>query len=78
MPTPLAIAVFFTIWWVALFAVLPLAAHSRQPVVETERPRGVEPGAPIAPHLARVAIWTTAQLAAAVFLVVDAFVFWMG
>jgi predicted secreted protein len=77
MQTPLAIAVFFTIWWVALFAVLPIAAHSRRPVEETERPRGVEPGAPIAPHLVRVAIWTTV-LAAAIFLLVDAFAFWMS
>jgi predicted secreted protein len=77
MPTPLAIAVFFTIWWVTLFAVLPLAAHSRHEVEETERPRGVEPGAPIAPHLGRVAVWTTA-LAAAVFLLVDAVAFWMS
>jgi predicted secreted protein len=77
MQTPLAIAVFFTIWWVALFAVLPLAARSRYEPEEAVRPRGVEPGAPIAPHLMRVAVWTTA-LAGAVFLLVDAFAFWMG
>ncbi len=77
MPTPLAIAVFFTIWWVALFAVLPIAARSRHEPEEAVLPRGVEPGAPISPHLLRVAIWTTA-VAAAVFLMVDAFAFWMG
>jgi predicted secreted protein len=41
------------------------------------RPAGVDRGAPISPHLWRVAAWTTA-LAAAIFIVVDAFAYWMG
>jgi predicted secreted protein len=77
MPTPLAIAVFFTVWWVSLFAVLPLAARSRNESEEAAPPAGVDRGAPVAPHLARVAIWTTA-LATVVFVIVDAIAFWLA
>jgi predicted secreted protein len=77
MPAPLAVAAFFTIWWISLFVVLPVAARSGQEVAEAEPPAGVDRGAPISPHLMRVAIWTTA-LAAAIFVVVDAFAYWMG
>ncbi|THD44585.1 MAG: DUF1467 family protein [Bradyrhizobium sp.] len=77
MPTPLAVAVFFTVWWVSLFAVLPFFARSPEEAGETQLPPGVEPGAPVKPRLALAALWTTG-LAAAVFLVIDAFAFWMG
>jgi predicted secreted protein len=77
MPTPLAIAVFFTIWWVSLFAVLPFAAHSRSEQEELAPPAGVDRGAPLTPHLARAAIWTTA-LASVVFVIVDAIAFWLA
>jgi predicted secreted protein len=77
MPAPLAVAAFFTIWWISLFVVLPLAARSGREVEEAVAPPGVDRGAPIAPHLARVVVWTTA-LAAAIFVVVDAFAYWMG
>ncbi len=77
MPAPLAIAAFFTIWWISLFVVLPLAARSGAEVEETERPAGVDRGAPVSPRLLRVAVWTTA-LAAGIFVVVDAVAYWMG
>jgi len=77
MPAPLAVAAFFTIWWISLFVVLPLAARSGGEVEEAAPPPGVDRGAPIAPRLARVVVWTTA-LAAAIFVVVDAFAYWMG
>jgi len=77
MPTPLAIAAFFTIWWISLFVVLPLAARSSHEAHEAEMPAGVDRGAPVAPRLVRVAIWTTV-LAAAIFVVVDAVAYWMG
>ena len=53
-----------------------VAARSGQEVEEAETPAGVDPGAPVSPALLRVAIWTTA-LAAAIFVVVDAFAYWM-
>ncbi len=77
MPAPLAVAAYFTIWWISLFVVLPLAARSRREAEESQPPAGVDRGAPVAPHLARVALWTTA-LAAAIFVVVDAVAYWMG
>jgi len=77
MPAPLAVAAFFTIWWISLFVVLPLAARSGREAEEAEAPPGVDRGAPVAPRLARVALWTTA-LAAGIFAVVDAFAYWVG
>jgi len=77
MPAPLAVATFFTIWWISLFIVLPLAARPAHELQEAEAPAGVDRGAPISPRLMRVAVWTTA-LAAAIFVVVDAFAYWMG
>lgn len=60
---PLALAVYFTFWWVSLFAILPFGVKS---VHETdEATPGVEPGAPVAPMLAKKAAWTTALAAAA-------------
>jgi predicted secreted protein len=60
MSTPLAIAVFFTIWWVVLFAVLPFGVRSQHEAGGVEGlPRGADPGAPVAPMLVRKALWTT-------------------
>jgi predicted secreted protein len=60
MSTPLAIAVFFTIWWVVLFAVLPFGVRSQHEADQIESlPRGADPGAPVAPMLVRKALWTT-------------------
>ena len=66
----LALAVYFTFWWVSLFAILPLGVKS---VHETdESTPGVEPGAPVAPRLARKAVLTSlvAACAFAILLVV--------
>ena len=67
---PLALAVYFTFWWVSLFAVLPFGVKS---VHETDEVTpGVEPGAPVAPMLIRKAVLTTllAAVAFAILLVV--------
>lgn len=67
---PLAIAVYFTFWWVSLFAILPLGVKS---VHETdEKTPGVEPGAPVAPMMAKKAVLTSivAAIAFAALLVV--------
>jgi len=56
--TPLAVAIFFTLWWVILLATLPLGVRS--PEEEgIERPPGTDPGAPAAPQLWRKAGLTT-------------------
>ena len=67
MTLPSAIAIYFIIWWLVLFLVLPFGirnAHEAGEVVE----EGNEPGAPINPSLVQKAIFTTA-LATAVFAV---------
>jgi len=58
MPLPLAIATYFTLWWVVLFAVLPFGVRS--PAESgADRPAGVDAGAPVAPRLALKALATT-------------------
>ena len=52
-----AIAVYFVIWWVVLFAVLPWGVRSQQEAGATAP--GTDPGAPVIPKLVRKLIWTT-------------------
>jgi predicted secreted protein len=63
MSTPMAVAVFFTIWWIVLFAVLPFGVQSHHEANEAgaaqSLPAGADPGAPVAPMLVRKALWTT-------------------
>lgn len=57
--TPLAIAIFFTMWWVVLLAVLPFGV--RAPHEDNEvPPPGCDPGAPKSPMLLKKALITTA------------------
>ena len=57
-----AIAVYFLIWWIVLFAVLPWGVRSQG---EMGAP-GTDPGAPLVPRLAAKLVWTTV-LATAIF-----------
>lgn len=52
------ICVYLTIWWIALFAVLPLGSRSYAEAGITPPP-GCDPGAPVNPNLWRKAITTT-------------------
>jgi len=61
-----SIAIYFIIWWVVLFAVLPWGVRSQQEH-GTVIP-GSDPGAPAIPGLKRKLVWTTI-VAAAVFAV---------
>jgi predicted secreted protein len=72
--TPLAVAIYFTIWWIALFAILPLGVRS-QHEDEAERPEGSDPGAPVAPLLWKKAGITTVVSAVlfALFLLIVKF-----
>ena len=57
MSLPTSIAIYFIIWWVVLFAVLPWGVRSQQEhgaIVP-----GSDPGAPMMPALKRKLVWTT-------------------
>jgi len=57
MPITTGLAVFFLIWWVVLFAVLPWGVRGQhEGGVITP---GTDPGAPAVPHLGRKLVWTT-------------------
>lgn len=53
-----ALAIYFVIWWVVLFAVLPFGIRSQHETGE-EIVGGTDPGAPVLPNLLRKAFWTT-------------------
>ena len=67
MSWPLALATYFTFWWVALFAVLPLGVRSIHEE-EGEVAEGVEKAAPVAPRMGRKVV-ITSLVAAAAFVV---------
>ena len=52
-----AIAIYFLIWWIVLFAVLPWGIRSQQE--SGEFAPGTDPGAPAIPRLAKKLLWTT-------------------
>jgi predicted secreted protein len=66
---PMSLAVYFTAWWVCLFAVLPFGVHSHEEQAE-DLPEGADPGSPVAPMLLKKAIATTALAAVAYALTV--------
>jgi predicted secreted protein len=63
-------AIFLTIWWTILFAVLPIGVVSR---AEAGLPNdGTDPGAPVDPKLGRkffTTTWVSAIIFAALWLV---------
>ena len=62
-----AIALYFVVWWIVLFAILPVGVQSQAESGEVTH--GSDPGAPAAPALTEKAIWTTLA-SAAVFLTI--------
>lgn len=62
------IAVYFIIWWVVLFAVLPWGVQNAQEAGETIEV-GNEPGAPVKPRLLLKALITTV-ISALIFAIV--------
>jgi predicted secreted protein len=57
MTVATGIAIFFLIWWLAFFAVLPWGIHRQDE--DGEIPPGTDPGAPALPDLRRKLVWTT-------------------
>ncbi|MGO9388713.1 DUF1467 family protein [Rhodoblastus sp.] len=73
---PMALAVFFTAWWVCLFVVLPFGVRNHQEEAEN-LPKGADPGAPVAPMLAKKAVATT-LLAGLVYALIVVLTNWLG
>jgi predicted secreted protein len=57
MSTTTAIAIYFLIWWVTLFAVLPWGVRSQEE--QGGFAAGTDPGAPVAARLLWKLVWTT-------------------
>ena len=58
MNTTTIIAIYFLIWWITLFAVLPFGVRSQGE--SGEMAPGTDPGAPIMHRLLAKFLWTTA------------------
>jgi predicted secreted protein len=52
-----SIAIYFLIWWIVLFTVLPWGIRSQSE--HGDMPAGTDPGAPTIPRLGLKLIWTT-------------------
>lgn len=64
MSVTTAIAIYFLIWWITLFAVLPFGVH-RQDEDGAIAP-GTDPGAPAVARIGWKLLWTTV-VASAIF-----------
>ena len=61
-----AFAIYFVLWWVVLFAVLPFGIRSQ--MESGEEIAGTDPGAPSAARMGRKLLWTTV-ISAVIFAV---------
>lgn len=52
-----ALAIFFVLWWVVLFAILPFGVQSQ--AEQGDRTPGTDPGAPVKARMLRKLAWTT-------------------
>ena len=52
-----ALAIYFILWWLTLFAVLPWGVRSQHESGDVTP--GTEPGAPALPRIAAKLMWTT-------------------
>jgi predicted secreted protein len=68
-----AVAVYFIIWWLALFVVLPWGVRSQHEAGEVIP--GSEPGAPALPRIAAKLVWTTVVASVAFALLYVVYVY---
>jgi predicted secreted protein len=73
LPIPLVFAVYITIWFTVLFAILPIGVRSQ--AEEGTVVPGTEPGAPVAPRLLFKAVLTTA-ISTAVLAILLVYLSW--
>ena len=52
-----ALAIYFVLWWIVLFAVLPFGVRSQ--IEAGEHVEGSDPGAPAVPRMLLKLFWTT-------------------
>ena len=71
LTTAMAIAVYFTTWWIVLFAVLPFGVKSQAESGEVVK--GTDPGAPVLTGFAWKAMVTTLVSA----LLFAGLIFWL-
>ena len=57
MSWPLYVAIYLTIWWMVIFAVLPFGVRSQHE--EGEMHQGTDPGAPVVARMGWKVLWTT-------------------
>ncbi|MES1156005.1 MAG: DUF1467 family protein [Pseudorhodoplanes sp.] len=57
MQVTTAVAIYFLIWWLMLFAVLPFGVRSQGEGGDVSR--GTDPGAPMIPRIWWKLFWTT-------------------
>jgi len=77
MTLAMGIAVYFTLWWTVLFAVLPFGVKSLEETPGAEIPPGADRGAPVAPMLLRKAL-ATSLIAAVLLAALQAYMVWAG
>jgi predicted secreted protein len=73
LPIPTLVIIYITLWWIVLFAILPLGAKSHAEA-GVEVGDGGDPGAPLVPNLKRKAItttWVTAIIFALLIWVIE-------
>lgn len=68
MSLPTLIAIYLTVWWTVLFAVLPLGNQSFAEA-GIEPPPGADPGAPVNPNLKKK-FFTTTWVSVVVFALI--------
>ena len=57
MPISSQLAIYFIVWWVVLFVVLPFGVRSQHE--DGGGVEGTDPGAPVAHGMLRKMMWTT-------------------
>ena len=55
-----AFAIYFVLWWIALFLTLPFGVRSQHE--DGDGAPGTDPGAPVVTRMGRKLIWTTLHL----------------
>ena len=69
-----ALAIYFVVWWITLFAVLPFGIHSQQENGQVSM--GTDPGAPVLARMGSKLIWTT--IVSAVIFAISMWAYYQG